>query len=237
MKSVGISDQGLIRHRNEDNFLIEEPRGLFVVCDGMGGHKSGHVASNLAIEIIAEQTKNLKSKEIINLIDEIIIKANRKIWEIGQSDPECHEMGTTITAAIIDNDKLYISHIGDSRLYIIREDKIRQVTKDHTLAEQMIENGLLEENELSNVSYSHILTRALGIAEDIEIDHYIETLLDDDIILLCTDGLSDMLSDEDILTIILSSANEDIEKIAQQLVDKALEKGGHDNITLILIRM
>lgn len=234
MKSVGISDQGLVRHRNEDSFFIRESQGLFIVCDGMGGHKSGHIASSMAVDIVARETENLTIAQVVEYIDEIIKKANRKIREAGQNDPECREMGTTITAAVISENKLYVSHVGDSRLYIVRNGEIRQVTRDHTLAEQMIEDGLLKVQDLSNTSYNHILTRALGIAEDIQVDHYIESLMIGDIILLCTDGLSDMLGAEEILEIIFSPA-ENIEGIARKLVDKALERGGHDNITVILI--
>lgn len=235
MKSVGISDQGLIRQRNEDSFFIRESKGLFVVCDGMGGHKSGHVASRLAVDIVARETDNIDNNRLVEVIDEIIRKANQKIWEVGQKDPECREMGTTITVAIINENTLYVRHIGDSRLYIIRGNNIRQVTEDHTLAEQMVKDGLLSAQELSNTSYNHILTRALGIDEDVQIDHYVESLVVGDIILLCTDGLSDMLKDEEILEVVSSLAYENMEQTAQKLVDKALERGGHDNITVILI--
>lgn len=235
MKSVGISDQGLIRQRNEDSFFIRESQGLFVVCDGMGGHKSGHIASRLAVDIVARETYNIDNNQLVEVIDEIIKKANRKIWKAGQENPECREMGTTITVAIINDNKLYVRHIGDSRLYIIRGNSIRQVTEDHTLAEQMIKDGLLSAQELAYTSYNHILTRALGIEEEVQIDHYIEYLMVGDIILLCTDGLSDMLEDEEILEIVSSLSYENMEQTAQKLIDKALERGGHDNITIILI--
>ncbi|SHH28709.1 protein phosphatase [Thermosyntropha lipolytica DSM 11003] len=234
MKSIGISDQGLIRHRNEDSFFIRESQSLFVVCDGMGGHKAGHIASNLAIEIIARETENLDRHELIKFIDEIIKKANRQIWEAGQNDPSCYEMGTTITAAIINENEMHIRHIGDSRLYIVRENRIRQVTRDHTLAEQMLEDGLLNAEELAHTSYNHILTRALGIEEEVQIDHYIESLLVGDIILLCTDGLTDMLADDEILEIV-TEAGENLEQAAEKLVAEAIARGGYDNITLILI--
>ncbi|MBO8158513.1 Stp1/IreP family PP2C-type Ser/Thr phosphatase [Thermosyntropha sp.] len=237
MKSVGISDQGLVRHRNEDNYLIKESQGLFVVCDGMGGHKGGHIASNLAVQIIADETENLDTKQIIDLIDQIIKKANSRIWEIGQNDPECYEMGTTITACVIDQNKLHIWHVGDSRLYIIRNNEIKQITRDHTLAEQMIADGLFKDGESSNTLFSHILTRALGISEEIEVDHYTEEISCNDIILICTDGLSNMLKDEEILAIIITSADNCIEKTARELLNKALENGGYDNITLILIQI
>lgn len=230
MKVVGLSDIGSIRNRNEDSFLIREKEGIFIVCDGMGGHKGGDVASNLAIQTI-EQVINDCPHITLELLNQAIIKANQVIWQDGHDNPEWHEMGTTVTIAKITNMHMEICHVGDSRLYLIRDNNIKQITKDHTLAEEMAESGITNKGQKS---YSHILTRALGVNKEIEIDNIVVDLFTNDIILICSDGLTDMLTDEEILTII--TRKNDVVEIGNDLLEEALTKGGYDNITLILVQ-
>jgi serine/threonine protein phosphatase PrpC len=236
MHATGISDIGLLRESNQDTFLIEKHMGLYVVCDGMGGHKGGDVASNLAIKAINESLDSYDSEHALKWLNQCVIKANQLIREWGRINPELFEMGTTLTAALIKEQDLIIAHVGDSRLYRINQQGIIQLTRDHTLAQQMISDGLLKPEELRDNAYNHILTRALGIADQIIIDNLVEQLLPGDIILLCTDGLSDMVEESDILTII-NEYGKDLEGAAQKMLDCALSNGGYDNITLILIRV
>lgn len=230
MKVVSLTDIGSIRSRNEDSFLVREKDGLFIVCDGMGGHRGGHIASNLAIYTI-ETMINESPQITLDLLNQAIKEANLKIWQQGKENPDWHEMGTTITIAKITDMHIDICHVGDSRLYLIRNNTIKQITKDHTLATEMIESGILEKEQKS---YSHILTRALGVNKEIEIDNISFELYKGDIILLCSDGLSDMLSDQELCAII--TKNNDIVKTGNDLLQEALTKGGYDNITLILVQ-
>ncbi len=234
MRATGITDIGLVRKANEDRLLIDEGIGLCMVCDGMGGHKGGDVASSLAIQAFQDSLPDFDPQQPVKWLTKSIIRANEAIRFCSKKDPELFEMGTTITTAILREDELYIAHVGDSRLYLINKNGIRKLTRDHTLAEQMMEDGLLKPEEMTSNAYNHVLTRALGIEEEVVIDHLTETVIPDDIIMLCTDGLSDMLNEEEILSII-SAFGPDIEGAAHKLVARALENGGYDNVTLILI--
>lgn len=234
MNSTSISEVGLIRTNNEDSYLADDKKGLFIVCDGMGGHNGGEVASSMAVNILRQNV------QYINNIDEALIalknaiqKANRQIWQTGKADPELLNMGTTIIAAAIIDNQMVVGNVGDSSLYLIRGEKIEKISRDHTLAATMLDNGLLKPEELRNNSYSHILTRALGVEETVEIDFFNYDLESGDRILLCSDGLTDLLDEKDIWATVTS--NQDIAKAAQRLVHMALDRGGHDNITTILI--
>jgi len=236
MCANGITDIGLVRKANEDRLLIKKEMGLYVVCDGMGGHKGGDMASTLAVRSIKESMEYYDSYEPIKWLNDSIQKANEKIRSYSRANPEFFEMGTTVTAAVINKKDLFVAHVGDSRLYLIHNNTIRKITRDHTLAEQMLEDGLLNIEELRSSSYNHVLTRALGIDDDTIIDNVLEDVVPDDIILLCTDGLTDMLNDEEILSII-NICGHDIERASRELIASALDKGGFDNVTVILIRV
>jgi protein phosphatase len=236
MKVVGITDIGLIRKKNEDNYLINESKRLFAVCDGMGGHKAGDIASGLAVQVIEDEVKKQALDITVRFLNTCIEKANKVIYQKGHENQEFHEMGTTLTAAVITNGNIQVANVGDSCLYLIRKDYIRKVTRDHTLAEQMVADGLLKNEELSTSAYNHILTRALGQDKEVLIDNFEERIYPGDIILICSDGLSDMLNSMEIMTIVNADI-EDLDKASQELLDAALLKGGHDNITFILIRV
>jgi protein phosphatase len=234
MRAIGLTDIGLVRTSNQDSYLIDEDKGLFVVCDGMGGHKGGDVASSLAIKAIRDSLSDYREDEPLKWLNQSVSRANDLIREWGQNDPDLFEMGTTITAAIIKEQELIIAHVGDSRLYHINNKGINKVTRDHTLAEQMITDGLLKAEETSGNAYNHILTRALGIDNQVLIDNLAENVMPGDIILLCTDGLSDMLQESDILTTI-NEFSFDIAVAARKLIERALNNGGYDNVTVILV--
>ncbi len=236
MEVVGLSDLGLKRKQNEDAYLINKTWGLFVICDGMGGHRGGDVASKLAIKSINDCFENSRGEKNIDLLNLAVRHANKVIWEQGNINLEWHEMGTTLTAALINGSRLGIAHVGDSACYLFRAAKISKITKDHTLAQEMADQGIIADNEKHLSPYNHILTRALGAENKVETDNYELELLNDDLLLLCSDGLSDMLAEKDMLSIITSSAD-DLKETASTLLQLALKRGGFDNISLILVRI
>jgi protein phosphatase len=235
MKVAGITDIGLVRKRNEDNYLIDTGRNLFLVCDGMGGHFGGDVASSLATEAINKEFVFNGISDLPEALEKAVQTANRIIWETGQSDAELNEMGTTVTAAVICDDQLVIAHVGDSSLFIFRSDEIIKPTSDHTLAEHMRKDGLIDKDDERYKSFHHVLTRALGVDKKVDIDIHQIKLVKEDWILLCSDGLSNMVDQQEIKDI-LKDKNEP-QKVCQQLLELALARGGYDNITMILIHL
>ncbi|MGI5911755.1 MAG: Stp1/IreP family PP2C-type Ser/Thr phosphatase [Syntrophomonadaceae bacterium] len=239
MEIAVISDKGLLRKKNEDNSLALESHGLFVVCDGMGGHKGGDIASRLAVDCIREFFLHEDKDNLINnpiaKLNMAIQKANQHIWLEGKNNSECHDMGTTVTAALLIDKQLSVANVGDSSLYIMRNKKLKKITHDHTLAEQMVNDGLLKKEEKKGSAYNHILTRALGVEPQVEIDNFESRLYSRDIIMLCSDGLSDML-DEKVIEAILKP-DKSLEENTHILLDAALKNGGQDNITIVLVRI
>lgn len=235
MKVVGITDIGLVRKRNEDNYLIDTGRNLFLVCDGMGGHFGGDIASRLATETINKELVFNGISDLPEALEKAVQTANRIIWETGQNDAELNEMGTTVTAAVLCDDQLLIAHVGDSSLFIIHDDDIIKQTSDHTLAEHMRRDGLLVKDDERYKSYHHVLTRALGVDNKVDIDISQIKVVKDDWILLCTDGLSNLVEQDEIKDL-LKNKNEP-QEACQQLLELALTRGGYDNITIILIHL
>ncbi len=235
MKAVGITDIGLLRQRNEDAYLIDLERKLFLVCDGMGGHKGGDVASRLAVDTVSKHFEYNTWDEVPICLQKAIGIANQSIWTTGQQDDTLQEMGTTLTAAVIGHEQIVVAHIGDSSLFIVHENDINKITRDHTLAEQMLQDGLLKPEERRSNSYSHILTRALGTEDQVTIDVYHKNVQAGDWILLCSDGLTNLVENAEIQEI-LSNQHEP-QEAAQDLINMALDRGGHDNITIVLIRL
>lgn len=234
MKVVGISDVGLVRKKNEDAFWIDENQGFFLVCDGMGGHRGGEVASRMAVQTISQSMQGFSSSDAQQRLIQAIETANQAILKAGLENEHLFEMGTTVTAALVDGSRLLVANVGDSGVFLIRSDSIRKITRDHTLAEEMLSHGILKPDEMRKNSYNHILTRALGINEQVEIDIFDEDILPGDILLMCSDGLTDMLIPEEILEIIQAHSS-DLETAASHLISKALQKGGFDNVTLVLL--
>lgn len=235
MNAAGISDIGLHRKRNEDAFLIDQTRNLFMVCDGMGGHRGGDVASRMAIDTVDQFFVFDSFSEVPDALREAILLANRKIWQAGKQNEEVREMGTTITAAVIDEGKIIAAHVGDSSLFIIHNQEIRKLTSDHTLAEQMLKDGLLKKEEMRVNAFNHVLTRALGSEVDVHIDLIEDTVHKGDWILLCTDGFSNLVEQQEIAATL--GKQHDPQTAARGFIDLALSRGGHDNITVVLIRL
>jgi PPM family protein phosphatase len=202
MKVVGLTNIGLVRKRNEDAYLIDTDRSLFLVCDGMGGHRGGDVASKLATETINRELKYHDLSDLPQALKKAVQIANQTIWETGKNDEELNEMGTTITAAVVWGEQLLIAHVGDSSLLIIRGDEVIKPTYDHTLAEQMLRDGLIDKYDERYRSFHHVLTRALGVDKQVDIDLHQIAIQTGDWILICTDGLSNMIDQQEILNLL-----------------------------------
>lgn len=228
-----ITDTGLVRKDNEDNYLTSAERGLFVVADGMGGHEAGEVASAIAIKTIDEMIQITDDFFPVEALMSSIKEANKKIWEKSHSHIECTGMGTTVTAALFQNDSLFIAHIGDSRAYLVNENGIRVLTQDHSLVGELIRNGGITEQEAQFHPRRNVLTRALGGAAEVEIDILEYDVKKGNILLLCTDGLYNHVDSKEMLESINKEDN--LKNSAHFLVDLALDRGGTDNITVVLV--
>ena len=229
--SVGVqSDVGRVREGNEDSFLVDGP--LYVVADGMGGHLAGDVASSTAVDVISKRSSSASADDPQTLA-ELIRGANAAIWERASSDPELHGMGTTCTLVLLDDTRAHIAHVGDSRAYLLRDGELRQLTEDHTLVARMVREGRLREEEAERHPQRSIITRALGVDADVEVDLSMLDLRSGDRLLLCSDGLSSMIDRDEIAGGL--SEHPDPQDAADDLVARANDAGGEDNITVVVI--
>lgn len=233
------TNKGLMRENNEDSFIVEESEryNLYAVADGMGGHKAGEVASSIAIEVIRDCFKENIQKEDFKtptFIIESIDFANDKIRKESINKNEYSGMGTTITLAVIDMymNIGYIANVGDSRAYIVRNNEIIQITEDHTYVNELIKDGEITPEEAKHHPKRNVITRAVGSEEYVHADIFEIELIDNDVILLCTDGLTTHLSDEKILSTIKECG---CEEGVQRLIKLANDSGGTDNITVIIV--
>lgn len=241
MISAAYSDIGKKRIANEDSYFVSEfieNNGYIIVADGMGGHKGGATASKMTVDCIRECfSKNLKfenQSEIRKILKESIEKANKTVYDAAQKDSMLIGMGTTVVLCLVEDNNLYIANVGDSRLYHISKDKINQVTKDHSVVQELIDRGEISENEAESHPNKNLITRAVGSSEEIEIDFYKFQAQKDDIIVICTDGLSNMIRKDEIKKIVTDEDN--LELAVKKLVDEANNRGGFDNITVAAIR-
>ncbi len=238
-----ISDIGLRRENNQDYMFVSTDLDfpIFVVADGMGGHNAGDIASSMAVkgivEFLSENRERLKKNEIKTCIEEAISHVNDIIFIKSLESSDLNGMGTTITMAYIDNKKVYIGHVGDSRAYLIRENKIIQITEDHSLVNELIKNGSISSSEAINHPQRNIITRAVGTSYKIKSDFYTIKVKAKDIIILCSDGLTNMVGEDIILNVVERYDKMDMENICNILVKLAKENGGSDNITVIGINM
>jgi PPM family protein phosphatase len=223
------TDVGKVRTRNEDSYLIDEP--LFVVADGMGGHRGGDVASRLTVGTLQEAQPQ-RDPSGAALLD-AVRSANRIVNERSASDRDLRGMGTTVTALQASGDSGRIAHVGDSRAYLLREGALQQLTQDHTLVQQMVDEGNLDADEAERHPARHIMTRALGVDEQVAVDQLTLDLHPGDRILLCSDGLTGMLSADDIRD--LMERETDPQQTADALVQLAVERGGEDNVTVVIV--
>lgn len=236
MKVFSITDVGRVRQMNQDYvFATDEPLGalpnLLVVADGMGGHKAGDFASKFTVETLKEELKLSVKEDPEEVLKDAVQTANHKLIQTAETDVKLDGMGTTLVAATVIDHTLHFVNVGDSRLYLINK-TIKQLSRDHSLVEEMLRLGGISEEEAKNHPDKNIITRAIGVKEDVEADYYEFALKKGDVILMCTDGLCNMVSEEDIFAIIKGAR--DIVEAGQLLINRANENGGKDNIGVVL---
>ncbi len=238
MEVSSATSVGRIRPLNEDSYFVSEPDQsgtvLAIVADGMGGHNAGEVASGKAVGIVQKDVLGKCGKNAKDVLVKAVNDANREIYEMSVNARNLSGMGTTMTACVAEEHNVTAVQVGDSRLYLIRGEKITQITKDHSLVEMLLENGKITKEEARRHPQKNIITRAVGTDKTVEADIYEFRAEAGDIILLCSDGLVNMVEDEEILSVI--NLSETLNDAANKLVAEAETAGGTDNITVILIR-
>ncbi len=249
IKFAELTDTGKVRDHNEDAIGLNSDMGLLVLADGMGGYQAGEVASGIAVQTITDLASEGATREERNVIDphtglmrqtivlrDAVARANKIISQTAQSQTHCEGMGTTLVAAMFYDNKISIAHVGDSRAYRLRNKQFEQLTMDHSLLQELVDRGFYSEEEAQRSTNRNYVTRALGVEPTVEVELQEYDVLPDDIYLLCSDGLSDMVEDEDIhLTISTFSANLNV--VSEQLVQLANEHGGRDNVSVQLAQV
>ena len=246
---VGVSDAGRVREHNEDTIGTDPDIGLVVLADGMGGYKAGEVASGIAVRTVMTLLKDAVEREDLALRDpasglsrpgillrDAIHRANKIIHQTARTQAHCEGMGTTVVAGLFFDDKLTIAHVGDSRLYRLRGEELTQVTQDHSLMNELVSRGFYTPQEAQRASAKNYVTRALGVEPTVEVDIADIPVEKDDLFLLCSDGLSDMVEHEDI-QLTMSTFGANLPTLARQLVLLGNDNGGRDNISVVLARV
>lgn len=246
---ANLSDVGRRRPHNEDSTLTDARYGLAILADGMGGYKAGEVASAIAVASIHHQVigklprvrpgqtdpeSGLSLESLV--VRDAVLEANSGIYTTAQREPQCQGMGTTVLVCLFRQDRVIVAHVGDSRLYRLRGNDFSQVTRDHSLIQELIDRGLYTPEEAARNTPKNLVTRALGIEADVKVDVMEEQILPGDIYMLCSDGLNDMVDDEEI-HLTLSKYGANLVQAGEHLIRQANEKGGKDNISVILIRV
>ena len=231
VEQAGLTDVGRQRRANEDSYLMDSP--VFAVADGMGGAKAGEVASGIAVE--AFQTALDEEATPEKRLEDVAREANRRIFEMAQADESRRGMGTTLTAALVTDRELAIAHVGDSRAYLLRGDRLEQLTRDHSLVAELERTGQLKPEDAEHHPQKSIITRALGPEPDVEVDTHTHTARPGDVYLLCSDGLTSMLSVDEVAGVLRSA--DSLQEAAEALVRAANQSGGRDNITVVLFRL
>ncbi len=236
----GSSNVGLVRAENQDSYVLDtldNGIGYAVVCDGMGGASGGKTASLTAVNnfssVISDISLDMSSDDIVGILDKAIKSANAEIFSKSNLDKNLHGMGTTLVAAVVIHNKVYIVNIGDSRCYILSDDKIRRVTRDHSAVQELVDQGMLTESQARNHPNKNIITRALGVDRTVDYDLFVENVKKTDIILLCTDGVTNYVDDLEIPFEIIKNP----ETVPQRLIDLANSRGGSDNSTVVIINI
>ncbi len=238
LKTFSITDKGKKRKLNQDYvYTSEMPIGnlpnVFIVADGMGGHNAGDYASKYTVETIVKEIEHSFEKNPVKILEKAIEEANAHIREKANEDEALSGMGTTVVAATCLGKYLKVANVGDSRLYIMNQNEIRQITRDHSLVEEMVRMGGIDRETARNHPDKNIITRAVGVKESVEVDFFDVELQENDLVLMCSDGLTNMLEDEEIRMIL--NGQRDIVEKAEELVKAANNNGGKDNISVILI--
>lgn len=240
MKIVAKTDKGRVRDSNQDAYAVGEfPEEVAwaVVCDGMGGAAGGNIASALAVKVISDKINasyrpNMKDSSIKNMLDSALVAANLEVYDLADAKPELHGMGTTVVCAIVRDGYAHIAHAGDSRAYIFNGETLKQVTTDHSLVQNLVDKGQITKEEAENHPNKNLITRAIGVDKGIEIEFDEISIEDDEVLLLCTDGLSNYVSNDEMISEVKDGR---YYAFADRLVRKANNNGGGDNITVVAI--
>jgi len=245
--SAGLTDVGRKRNHNEDSFLIDEELQLYVVADGMGGHAGGGKASSLAVETIDRELRrireagedpfkvdsSLQDSPLPEVIRAAVERACLTIFNTAQEDPRLAGMGTTVISLVVRGEHAFFAHVGDSRAYLIRGELIQQISEDHSLVNEQIKAGMITPEEAKHSRYKNIITRSVGFEEEVQVDVMGLVCEPSDVFLLCSDGLANMMEDRELLEVVRKTPFEEIPK---KLVELANERGGDDNITVIVVQ-
>lgn len=240
MNIFGRSDIGKVRDTNQDTFAfgqLTDETGYLLVCDGMGGENGGNVASQMARDVICNQIiknlhKGMESNSIRNLIETSLSAANSTVFSKAKADASLHNMGTTAVLAIISNNSVHVGHVGDSRAYLIHDGKLKLLTRDHSWVQMLLETGEIKQEDIKNHPKKNQLTRAIGVETKIIIDYNEYEILNDDRLMLCTDGLTNSCADSEMTDIINNSSSS--EQAVTALIQAANDDGGYDNITVAM---
>lgn len=249
LEIASATDPGMVRSHNEDSVAADPANGLVVLADGMGGYNAGEVASGMATTVIVTEMQQVMAKvqpyEIdartreqvaARMVREQVLKANTSIYQAAQSQPQYAGMGTTLVVCLFYDDRVLVAHLGDSRLYLARDGSFRQVTRDHSLLQEQIDSGLISLEQAKHAQHKNLVTRALGIDPTVEPEIHEYPAKPGDIYLLCSDGLCDMVEDEDI-GMAVQALGANLKLAAEQLVQMANDNGGRDNVSVILVRV
>lgn len=244
----GQTDIGSVRDHNEDAIAIDSDIALAILADGMGGHLGGEMASAITVstikDIVVEKVKSLASEKADTntiysaeslLIQDAVTQANTRVHESAEANPQYHGMGTTVVVAMFYNDRFTVAHVGDSRLYRLRNGMLKQITRDHSLMQELIERGFYTPEQARDSLNKNLVTRAIGIDSAVNIDIQEDIAMIDDIYLLCSDGVNDMLTDKQIKSVLIQNID-DLENAASEIIHLANSHGGKDNISAILVK-
>ncbi len=240
MQAFALTDKGTFRTSNQDYFYCQPCKtgvlpNLFIVADGMGGHLAGDYASKYTATRIAELIEqNVSEQPALKLINDCIQKVNYELFDKARRDADYYKMGTTMVLCYLEDNIVHVANVGDSRLYIINSSEIRQITHDHSLVEELVAQGSIEKDSSTYYEKKNVITRAIGAAGFVNVDYFEEELSDGDVVLLCSDGLTNMVSDEEIMSII--NKYNDLEECTKELINRANYNGGMDNISVVVIK-
>ncbi len=244
---TGVTDPGMMRDRNEDALMLKPETGFAVLADGMGGHLAGEVASAMAVDIIsrciedaletppAKDAPGMEVSAEAAVLISAIRQANTAIYEASQSKPEYNGMGTTVVVTLFHDSKVCVAHVGDSRIYRYRNEHLAQLTEDHSMVQELLRRGLISPEEARTSANKNLVTRALGVEPSVQVDVAEQSVEKEDLYLLCSDGLSDVLEDSDV-ELLLRTFGKNLEDAGRQIVTEVNSKGGPDNVTVVLVR-
>jgi protein phosphatase len=249
LEFASATDPGRVRSHNEDSIGTDPDIGLAVLADGMGGYNAGEVASGIAVAVVSAETKRALAGNSLHVVDPVTgqteaeriarshtAKANTSIFEAARSQPQYAGMGTTLVVALFFDNRVCVAHVGDSRLYRLRGETFEQVTRDHSLLQEQIDSGMITREAAKLSQNKNLVTRALGIDAEVDAEVHVYETKPGDTYLLCSDGLSDMVGDDD-MKLTLTSLQANLQLAAEQLVQQANDNGGRDNISVILVRI